>query len=127
MYGYTPNPIEWVDPFGLNPRASKAIRHGPSVPRKVNNRFPINSCFAGKTMTMRDINEAMLKRYPNLLSKYPHGVPFNMMGFPDFSRYAIRSVNIPNGFISDNKDFTEANKLAFGGNNRYKNSGNIRG
>ncbi|KPN72756.1 hypothetical protein AKG43_11670 [Neisseria sp. 74A18] len=74
---------------------------------------------------MRDINEAMLKRYPNLLSKYPHGVPFNMMGFPDFSRYAIRSVNIPNGFISDNKDFTEANKLAFGGNNRYKNSGNI--
>ncbi|AVR78684.1 hypothetical protein NM96_04400 [Neisseria mucosa] len=125
VYIYAPNPIEWVDPFGLASKSSFAVRHGPSAPQKINGKFPINSCFAGKTMTMKDVNQNILKKYPGLSSKYQHGVPFNMMGFPDFSRYAIRTVNLPGGFISDSKDFSQANRIAFGNSNNYKDKGNM--
>ena len=125
VYIYASNPIEWVDPFGLASKSSFAVRHGPSAPQKINGKFPINSCFAGKTMTMKDVNQNILKKYPGLSSKYQHGVPFNMMGFPDFSRYAIRTVNLPGGFISDSKDFSQANRIAFGNSNNYKDKGNM--
>lgn len=125
VYIYASNPIEWVDPFGLASKSSFAVRHGPSAPQKINGKFPINSCFAGKTMTMKDVNQNILKKYPGLSSKYQHGVPFNMMGFPDFPRYAIRTVNLPGGFISDSKDFSQANRIAFGNSNNYKDKGNM--
>lgn len=35
-------------------------------------------------MTMKDVNQNILKKYPGLSSKYQHGISFNMMGFPDF-------------------------------------------
>ena len=31
------------------------------LPQKINGKFPINSCFAGKTMTMKDVNQNILK------------------------------------------------------------------
>ena len=117
--------MEWVDPFGLASKSNFAVRHGPSTPQKINGKFPINSCFAGKTMTMKDVNQNILKKYPGLSSKYQHGISFNMMGFPDFSRYAIRTVNLPGGFISDSKDFSQANRIAFGNSNNYKDKGNM--
>ena len=45
-------------------------RHGPAAVTKVNNRMPINSCFAGKTMQGKDFPASVRV-------KYPHGVPFN--------------------------------------------------
>jgi hypothetical protein len=71
--------------------------------------MPINSCFAGKTMTGKDL--------PNSVrGKYPHGVPFNMQGFPDFSRYARTTVNIGK-FTEDSSDFRSANaKVGLKGN-----------
>ena len=115
VYIYASNPIEWVDPFGLASKSSFAVRHGPSAPQKINGKFPINSCFAGKTMTMKDVNQNILKKYPGLSSKYQHGVPFNMMGFPDFSRYAIRTVNLPGGFISDSNNYKDKGNMIIDG------------
>ncbi|MNX90633.1 hypothetical protein D3C86_1226900 [compost metagenome] len=50
--------------------------------------------------------------------KYPHGVPFNMLGFPDFSRYAVKKVNV-GSFNNDDADFRAANDAAFGANNGF--------
>lgn len=125
LYEYAPNPIEWVDPFGLNKKGiGNPIHSKRTYIQSVNNRAPINSCFAGKTMQMSDVHEKLLKKYPNLHSKYPHGVPFNMRGFPDFSRYAIKKVNI-GSFANDSADFRAANNQAFGNKNAYRNSGNV--
>lgn len=48
---------------------------------------------------------------PEVRGKYPHGVPFNMHGFPDFSRYAVKTVDV-GSFSNDNADFSAANKKA---------------
>lgn len=126
VYAYAPNPVEFVDPMGLQPRnPSTAVRHGPSAPQQVNGRNTINSCFAGKTIRMSDLSDKYLKKHLELKGKYQHGVPFNMRGFPDFSRYAIKNVTVPGGFISDSKDFNRANKLAFGEKNKFGSDGTI--
>jgi len=102
LYQYVDSPIGWVDPFGLRrKRGSDAPRHGPAAVTKVNNRMPINSCFAGKTMMGKDLPVGVR-------GKYSHGVPFNSKGFPDFSRYARTTVNI-GSFTKDDADFRSAN------------------
>ena len=53
-----------------------------------------------------------------LKGRYPHDVPFNMFGLPDFSRYSVKNVNIGKP-VSDYKDFKKANILAFGKNNPF--------
>ncbi|WNX72481.1 HNH endonuclease [Acinetobacter baumannii] len=63
--------------------------------------MPINSCFAGKTMMSKDLPAPVRGNYPN-------GVPFNMKGFPNFSRYAKTTVNI-GSFTKDRVDFRSAN------------------
>lgn len=54
------------------------------IPKKINGRLPINSEYAGKVFHLKG----------PLSSKYPHGIPFNTQGFPDFSRYVIKKVDI---------------------------------
>ena len=99
---YVYSPTGWVDPFGLRrKRGSDTPRHGPTAVTKVNNRMPINSCFAGKTMMGKDLPVGVR-------GKYSHGVPFNSKGFPDFSRYARTTVNI-GSFTKDDADFRSAN------------------
>ena len=72
--------------------------------KKVGERFPLNSRYAG---TMYDMTKLPLK----LQRKYPHGVPFTAAGFPDFSRYSIRKVKIA---VTGNHsvDFKRANDAA---------------
>ena len=55
--------------------------------RKINDRFPINAEYAGKVFPLDKLPEA-------LRQKYPHSVPFTGTGHPDFSRYAIKKVEI---------------------------------
>ena len=114
-YLYVPNPTSWIDPLGLrkrlNPKKSYDTFAGNHAKKLPNNRMPINSCFAGKVMKGDDLPA-------HIRGKYPHGVPFNMLGFPDFSRYAAKTANIGE-FKSDSIDFRKANISAFGKNNPF--------
>lgn len=70
------------------------------VPKKINGRLPINSEYAGKIFHFKGF----------MKSKYPHGIPFNNHGFPDFSRYVIKKVDIkPTGNRA--ADFILADKI----------------
>ena len=61
--------------------------------RKINNRFPRNHEYAGKTFHMENLSNTFLGK-EELVKKYPHGVPFTGTGHPDFSRYAMKKVKI---------------------------------
>jgi hypothetical protein len=56
------------------------------APDKVNGRMPINADYVGKTYF-----DALPMR---LQKKYPNGVKFDSKGFPDFSPYSKKSVEI---------------------------------
>lgn len=71
--------------------------------RPINGRMPINSDYAGKVYF-----DALP---PDLKIKYPHGVPFNGSGQPDFIRYAQHSVKI-NVTGDHYVDFKAADKMA---------------
>ncbi len=88
------------------------------VPRKINNRKPINSAYAGKVFKLDrnnpnfiKLSKAKQRELIKVQNKYPDGVPFNLQGFPDFSRYAIKKVDIKYTG-SRGKDFDAANKAA---------------
>ncbi|MFB9168173.1 RHS repeat-associated core domain-containing protein, partial [Chromobacterium piscinae] len=120
-YEYGPDPIQWIDPYGLKklkPGAQYETHSNRTSVDKVNGRMPINSCYAGKTMPLQDLPDSLKKKYPGVVGKYPHGVPFNMKGFPDFSRYAVKNVNV-GGFTTDSADFKRANEAAFGKGNPF--------
>lgn len=72
--------------------------------RKINNRMPINAEYAGKIYP--------LEKLPiELRQKYPHSVPFTGTGHPDFSRYAVKKVEIK--MIGDQyMDRKQANKIS---------------
>ena len=72
------------------------------LPKKINGRVPINAKYAGKTLNFTG----------KLKSKYPHGIPYNAQGFPDFSRYIIKKVNLKNGFKGRTNDFNLADKIS---------------
>ncbi|MDA8451534.1 RHS domain-containing protein [Acidovorax sp. NCPPB 3859] len=116
---YGPNTSSWIDPSGLikTPQLGAPTHSSRTSVRRVNGRFPINRCFAGKTMTGSDLPE-------NVRGKYPHGVPFNMRGFPDFSRYALRKADV-GSFTTDYNDFKSANEAAFGKGNPFGASSKI--
>ena len=71
--------------------------------RKVNNRMPRNHELANQVYPLDRLSV-------DLRQKYPHSVPFNGAGFPDFSRYAIKKVQIK---MSGNRKIDEniSNKL----------------
>ena len=84
--------------------SSKAGDLAVSRIRKVNDRMPMNHELAGKVYP--------LERLPHALrQKYPHSVPFSGAGYPDFSRYAIRKVEI-NVTGNRARDEILANKVA---------------
>ena len=76
LYSFAPNMQAWVDWLGLRFAKPHII--------KINGRNPINSSYAGTTYHLSG----------KLGGKYPHGVPFNMFGLPDFSRYYVKNFNI---------------------------------
>ena len=75
-----------------------------STVKPVNDRAPINAIYAGKMFDMSKLPR-------DIQQKYPHGVPFTAAGYPDFSRYSIRKVEIK---MTGNRDidFALANKVA---------------
>lgn len=79
--------------------AKSFYREVVEIPKKINGRMPINSEYASKTFYFKG----------TMSSRYPHGIPFNAQGFPDFSRYVIKKVDIQ---LSGNraKDFILADK-----------------
>ncbi len=128
VHEYGPNPVQWVDPFGLkklSPNAMYESHSSKTFVEKVGGRYPINSCYAGKVMPMRDLPDSIKAKYPGIAGKYPNGVPFNIKGFPDFSRYAVKSVNV-GAFSSDGADFRRANDAAFGKGNPFGDKGASR-
>ncbi len=71
--------------------------------RAINGRMPMNSDYAGKVY---------FEKLPqDLKIKYPHGVPFNGSGQPDFTRYAAKKVQI-NMTGNNAIDFSRANQLS---------------
>ena len=74
LYSFAPNMQAWVDWLGLRFAKPHII--------KINGRNPINSSYAGTTYHLSG----------KLGGKYPHGVPFNMFGLPDFSRYSVKTL-----------------------------------
>lgn len=72
------------------------------LPKKINGRIPINAKYAGKTLHFTG----------KLKSKYPHGIPYNTQGYPDFSRYVIKKIDLKNGFKGRTKDFSLADKIS---------------
>ncbi|WP_211322526.1 RHS repeat-associated core domain-containing protein, partial [Paracidovorax anthurii] len=120
LFNYGPNSTSWIDPSGLAPRRPQAnapTHSSRTHVGRVNGNRPRNHCFAGKTMTGKDLPE-------NVRGKYPHGVPFNMRGYPDFSRYAAKKVDV-GSFTTDYKDFSSANQAAFGKGNPFGASSKI--
>jgi hypothetical protein len=71
---------------------------------KVNGRFPRNFSFAGKIMKFE---EGTI-----LAKKYSMGVKFKATGFPDFSPFSKKTVDIGVLNKSAAKDFQQANKAA---------------
>ncbi|EFJ2731733.1 hypothetical protein MK02_003087 [Escherichia coli] len=72
--------------------------------KKVNGRNPSNSAYAGRIYPAS-------KLPVDIRGKYPHGVPFNHAGFPDFSRYSIKNTRIELGSSRD-IDFARADRAA---------------
>jgi HNH/ENDO VII superfamily nuclease len=76
----TANPVNTNTLEKLNP--SKLSRVNP-----INGQMPKNYAYAHEVFP--------LEKLPlNLRGKYPHSVPFTGTGHPDFSRYAIKKVEI---------------------------------
>ncbi|HVW15020.1 MAG TPA: HNH endonuclease [Mucilaginibacter sp.] len=81
------------------------FNEAPSVDiQKVNGRNPRNYRYAGKTYTF-EANTPLGKKYPN-------GVQFNNQGFPDFSPYAKKTVDIGQLNVNATQDELMANKAA---------------
>ena len=77
-------------------KINEAVDHGE--------RKPINFKYANETYSFKDTE-------PELHNKYPEGVKFDAEGYPDFSPYAARSVEIDmkGNYTSD---FAAANQAA---------------
>ncbi|THJ30088.1 type IV secretion protein Rhs, partial [Lampropedia aestuarii] len=112
VYFYAPSPTGWIDPRGLKPKKGGSYsQHSGAHPVPINGRMPINCAWAGKTFPLDEVADSIKAKYPGLSNRYPNGVPFNMFGFPDFSRYSISNVRIALGSSRD-VDFARANKTA---------------
>ncbi|MFD2299299.1 RHS repeat-associated core domain-containing protein [Paracidovorax citrulli] len=117
FYEFGPNSSMWIDPLGMAkklPRGTYETHSTRTKPAQVNGRSVINKCYAGKVFPAEHLPK-------EIRGKYPHGVPFNMQGFPDFSRYALTTVQIEPG-SSRGTDFSRANAEAFGKGNPYGSS-----
>jgi hypothetical protein len=76
---------------------------------------PHNSIYAGQRFPLED-------RRPDLAKKYPNSVQFDVEGFPDFSPYAVATVNIGQlhpsnsdndiATVSRSSDFVAADRLS---------------
>jgi len=128
LYSYTQNnPVNRMDPTGFgdwgdtNEEEDPLLLPGQPAPddiaylnwlrdrdnggkavSKINNRWPINSKYAGQEYPLP----------PGLKAKYPDGVRFKNNGFPNFSPHATRSVKVKGLIGDDYEDFKLANKAA---------------
>lgn len=95
-----PNALRRFDGMGGKQRAGGANwdtsrsrpEPTPHVKRDRNGRRPSNHAYANKTFTFKD---------RRLRRKYPHGVPFNKQGRPDFARY--KRADVPMKFSGDHR------------------------
>lgn len=94
LYRYAPNPVEWIDPYGLMAK-----------------RKPINCKYRGQTFPYDAIKDP--KKREEIKKKYPDGVKFNDEGFPDFSPYVHdgKDLRIELG-PNRNVDFARADQAA---------------
>jgi hypothetical protein len=84
----------------------------PDTVEKIGGRYPINAEYAGKVYDLKNLPETIKSKFPDILQKYPEGVRFSEKGFPDFTPYAQKTVDIT-GLIGDHDyDFKEANRIA---------------
>ncbi|HEM8662665.1 TPA: HNH endonuclease, partial [Klebsiella aerogenes] len=104
VYQYAPNPLGWVDPWGLtgkplnSPDISKWLNKGGTVWQEVESKVWVYQDSAGNVV-----------RYPE--------------GFPDFTPYERQSVNVPDLRGDHSKspggDFGKADALAPKGQANY--------
>ena len=89
--------------------AQKPINH--EYAGKVYDFSPEN--LANKIKGMKDPVKVQLltEKYAELHHKYPHGVPFTGTGHPDFSKYAVKKVEVPFSGKSS-IDIQKANNLS---------------
>jgi RHS repeat-associated protein len=114
-FTYALNSTEWIDPSGLKRLKQGQVYETHSTRTKVSNvngRMPRNSCYAGKVMPMSDVSDNIKNNYSGIIGRYPHGVPFNIQGFPDFSRYAKTTVDIGSFSSNEKGDFAKADAIA---------------
>src|SRR5690606_24089024 len=84
-------------------QVGRALTKTPRV-KLINNRMPINGAYAAKVYPIE-------KLPVELRQKYPHSVPFTGTGHPDFSRYAVKKVEI-NMTGNQYLDRKQANKIS---------------
>ncbi|EEC0267140.1 hypothetical protein ABG39_001849, partial [Salmonella enterica subsp. enterica] len=97
LYQYAPNPLSWIDPWGLigkplnSPLTDKWLDKGGSIWQEID----------GQTWVYQD-------KYGNVV-RYPDG-------YPDFSPYEVQHVDVPdlkgNHRLGPSGDFGKANALA---------------
>lgn len=114
-------PKEWQTTDAEQPDAGEAVKIGPSRAglgdsgrnsmqgvRPVGDRLPRNHEWSGRTYHFEN---AIPQRRWRLENKYPKGVVYDARGFPDFSPYAIKEVQISH-MTGEPGDFVHANKKA---------------
>lgn len=72
---------------GSTQSTKKTNLEGTSSVRKINNQRPRNHEYANSVYPLEKLPK-------EIRNKYPHSVPFTGTGHPDFSRYAIKKVQI---------------------------------
>jgi len=80
-------PMLLLNTLSAAPAILRILQAESTAIRLVNGRAPINSKYAGGTYPVG-------KLPPSLQGKYPNSVQFKSNGFPDFSPYASKEVQI---------------------------------
>ena len=73
LYEYVPNPVGWIDPFGLSSWLDKAISYGHSIPIGMKNAHGHHIVFKGSYLSNRTDHiaiRAQLQRSKAILQKY---------------------------------------------------------
>jgi filamentous hemagglutinin len=88
------------------PQVSETGKRSMRGMEKVGDRLPINYEYAGRRFSFE-------AQDPKLHNKYPEGVDFDSAGFPDFSPYATKSVEIDmtGDRVTDTKSANAAEEL----------------
>lgn len=98
-----PEVAEWKTPIKASGPLPVGIPAGDDGVPRINRRRPINFELAGGVI---------MPSKPEVARLYPDGVRMKPNGFPDFTPYAVASVEIDGPIGDTSKDFRAANKAA---------------